>query len=228
MRNQGCGWIVMVFMSLVFLALGVGLGLFAGGAVAREARTIAALPRLDMAGFRQTPVGDLVAVTGSLVDNADVTAGEGFVIYLEQEWEVSYDDEDDDWEGDWRTVRTVMPNCTLRFANGQLVLYRNPEVDIACAPHKKIVHIPSNGQVVEGIAEGTVQRIGFRDDDRITAVGAKTDGEGVTPDRLFGGDRVALVDYLKGEATGFRVVGGIFVVIAIGMLIASVVTFFRR
>lgn len=227
MRNQGCGLIVMAFMSLTFLALGVGLGLFAGGAVAREARTIAALPRLDMAGFRQTPVGDLVAVTGSLVDNADLASGEGFVIYQEQEWDVDYD-EDDGWEGDWRTVRTVAPQCTMGFADGRLLLYRNPDVDIDGAPHENTIHIPVGGREVEGILEGTVRRIGFRDDDQITAVGAKTDGEGVTPDRLFGGDRVALVDHLKGEATGFRVVGGIFVVIAIGMLIASVVTFFRR
>lgn len=227
LRDRGCGLLVMGFFALAFLAIGVWLGLFAGAQLAGEARDIAALPELDILGFRRAAVGERVVVTGALVDNAEITGAEGFLIYLEQEWDVTYDDEDG-WEGDWETVRTVTPDCKVSITGGRLRLYRNLAVDIDGAPHETIVHIPDAGQEVNGIVAGTVRRIGFKDDDLITAVGAKTDGEGLTPDRLFGGDRAGLVDYLKGEALGLRIVGGVFTLFAIGMLIASAVTIFRR
>jgi len=227
MRDRGCALIIMGFMSLVFLAIGVGVGLFAAGETSREARAIAALPELDVAGFRQTANGDLVVVTGGLVDNADLASDEGFVVYWEQEWDVEYDDEDG-WEGDWSTVRTVAPDCTLSFAGSRLVLYHNAEVDLDNPPHETTVYIPNSGQTVEGIVEGTIRHVGFKDDDPVTAVGHKTDGEGLTPDRLFSGDRAALVKYLQGEAVTLRIVGGIFALVAVGLMIASVVAIFRR
>jgi hypothetical protein len=59
----------------------------------------------------------------------------------------------------------------------------------------------------EQLPEGTVRTRGFQDGDLITVVGNKGSSGDLAPDRLFGGDRVQLVEDIRAGARAAFVAG---------------------
>ena len=85
----------------------------------------------------------------------------------------------------------------------------------------------NSSREAEGIPEGSIRQIGFKDDDLVTVVGMKADMQSITPERLFGGDRAQLVKNIRTGATISRIVGGVFVLVGFVMMATSVFKFLR-
>lgn len=218
-KNSGCTLALLVAFSLPFLALGLFLGLISAPQSGREARDIQQMPELNAATFRACADQTPVVLTGVLTGNAAQANGEGFVIYLEQEWVVT--EEEDGWDGSWETRRTLAPDLRLVFADAEIIMYANPEIKLGGAWRETVVHRPANQEEVDGFPAGSIRRVGFMDGDRITGVGVKHDAEGVTPERFYGGERADLIRTLRQSALVQRVLGGIFGLVGVIILVVS-------
>lgn len=218
-KNSGCTLALLGAFSFPFLALGLFLGLISAPQSGREARDIQQMPELNAATFRACADQTPVALNGVLTGNAVQANWEGFVIYLEQEWVVT--EEEDGWDGSWETRRTIVPDLKLIFADAEIIVYANPEVKLGGAWRETILHRPENQEEVDGFPAGSIRRVGFMDGDRITLVGVKHDAEGVTPKRFYGGERADLIRTLRQSALVQRVLGGIFGLAGVIILVVS-------
>lgn len=228
MRAHKPGWgpIVVALLGLAFLLIGVFAGVIQVARTLREARMVQALPELDAPALQSLAPGAPVAVTGILEVNEEVADAQGLVIYLEQRWTVE-DTEDEGWKGAWETVYTASPACSLTLAGDSIALQVAREVVIDGTLHESRVYVPEQAQQVDGIAEGTLRHIGFKAGDKITVVGSKA-AAGITPSRVFGGERKALVQHFERQVSGLRIVGGIFGLVGIGLLITAIVLWLRK
>ena len=222
-RKQGCELAVVAILGLAFVVIAIFMGLVQAGRTLTEARDLDRLPILDAAGIARSERGATVLTTGRLAGEAP--EDDGMLIYIEQEWQVEYDDEDG-WEGSWQILTTVVPQCTLIFDNGTVPLNTAPGAALGPTAHEVTVYTPSRGREVDGTVEGTVRRLGFREADLITVVGTIAT-EGITPTRIAGGDRDVLMAYLSQQVTGLRIVGAIFGLVGVTLVVVAVVLFLR-
>ncbi len=208
--------------ALCFCVMGAFLAFYISPQQAIEWRQIQALPELDAAGFAAAASGTEVAVTGTLQGNEPLTA-EGFVAYEQQVWNVktsSSSDEDDRPAGDWETVKTLAPELTIAIHGGTIRTVSATSATFSGNLHEVIVpgHGPSsadyNGQQ---LADGSTRTRGFFNGDLITVVGQKGVSGDLVPRRLYGGDRIGLVNEIH---TGARVA---FVVGVICMIVSPMI-----
>lgn len=66
--------------------------------------------------------------------------------------------------------------------------------------HAVMVEYSNSERSAEDILEGSLRRTGFKDGAVVTVVGQKFAANSITPVKIFGGDRDALVKDLETEA----------------------------
>lgn len=207
--------------AVIGLVIGTFLMFVCGGLLAfvispqqaLEWRRIDDLPVLDANGVAAAAVGEEIVVTGILAGNDPLT-NEGYVAYELDEWKVDPpSDEDDDYDGSWRYVERMVPALTLDIAgqNIQTTANNNASLDGANL-HENLqdgtggqrAKDSSSGQV---LSEGALRWQGFKDGDLVTVVGKKTSTGDVTPNRLFAGDKVQLVEHIRSGARAAFIFG---------------------
>ncbi len=219
------GLIVLAVLGVAFVVIGVFAGISQTARTLLEARLIENLPELDAPAVRSLAPDTPVAVTGILELNEDRADVEGLIIYLEQVWAIE-DSEDEGWEGAWETVYRAMPTTTLTLTGGSVTLRYTSEIAIDGTLHESRLYIPEQGRKVEGIVEGTLRHVGFKAGDQLTVVGTTT-ATGIMPNRVFGGDRQALLRHFEQRVVGLRITGAIFGLVGLILMAVAGVLLWR-
>ena len=220
------GLIVLAVLGVAFVAIGIFAGVAQVARILREARLIESLPELDAPAVRSLAPDAPVAVTGILELNEDRADAEGLIIYLEQVWAIE-DSEDEGWEGAWETVYRAMPTTTLTLTGGSVTLRYTSEIAIDGTLHESRLYIPEQGRKVDDIVEGTLRHIGFKAGDQLTVVGT-TIAAGIAPNRVFGGDRQALLWHFEQRVVGLRITGAIFGLVGLILMAVAGVLLWRQ
>ena len=209
-------------VAVCFLAGGAAMAFWLSPQQALEWRRIEGLPELDAVAYGNVATGDEVAITGTLVDNPDQTK-EGLVAYIEERWDVSTSSgssstPDNKPSGSWTTIDTVIPVLVVSMAGGSIKTVAVNSGNLGGDMHQTAIKRGTgtekasyDGQL---LPEGSTRMRGFSNGDLVTVVGSKASTGDLIPDRLFGGDRVQLVQNIQGSARATFMIG-------IGMMICS-------
>ena len=204
-RNRASSAIAAVIGAAFFFICGAILAFVVSPQQALEWRRIQNLPQLDAASFAAADSGDEVAITGRLENNQTLTE-DGMVAYFREEWVVELPDSDDDDSepsGSWTTIEEVVPVLMIEISGGTLMTLAadSPRFD------GKLHLLLEPGSGVESadyesrqMAEGSMRTQGFKDGDLLTVIGDKASTGDLIPRRLYGGDRVSLVNDIRSGA----------------------------
>ncbi|MBN1430359.1 MAG: hypothetical protein JXB07_18460 [Anaerolineae bacterium] len=208
--------------AICFLVGGAALAFWLSPQQAMEWRRIEGLPELDAAGYTAVSTGDDVAITGTLVDNPSQT-DDGLVAYIQERWDVSRPSSSDNDSnsrptGSWTTIETVIPALTISIAGGNIKTVAASSGSLGGAMHQSAIKQGTSTEKAEyegrQLPEGSTRLRGFNNGDLVTVVGKKASTGDLIPDRLFGGDRVQLVENIRSGARVMFAIG-------IGMMICS-------
>jgi hypothetical protein len=232
MFKRGCNALSL----MIFALIGCGVMAFGGYLIGvdapqkrAEAREIEGLRGLDPARYNQVTLGTRVAITGRLYDNPTlsgqvhpITRYE-LVAYARDIWWVTRDSDGNE-NGSWSNYEQELPPLQMRFGDEILQMGGNLEgVTIAGFPYEFLeptsggLNDTYNGQ---SLSDDSVRIRGFKNNDVVTIVGIKAEGGVITSERLHGGDRAALVEYLMGEASNQR--NGGLAALAVGAIFFAV------
>ena len=190
----------------------VALAIFVcGAAMARclapmqevEWRHIQSLPELDADSFAAQPTGQEVVITGALVDNPLALPQYELVAYQVEEWNVSWDDENDEYEGSWTVIETNMPALAVSITGGSVKTRSVSSLTIGGDTHEYLeLGVGLDSALYEGrqLPDGSLRTRGFSNGDLVTVVGAKSSTGELTPERIYGGDRAQLVAEIRSGA----------------------------
>lgn len=203
--------------ALLFLICGALLAFVISPQQALEWRRIQALPELDAASLAATASGEEVAITGILSGNEELT-GDGLVAYKREQWKVKPpDDEDDTASGSWEVIERVVPALAVDIRGGTVSTIPDDSASLSGSTHDTLER-GSGTQTAsyegEQLPDGSVRTQGFKNGDLVTVIGRKATTGGIVPDRVFGGDRVQLVDSIRSGARAAFLFG-------IGMMICA-------
>lgn len=206
--------IAVVAIAVCFLGMGALLTFVISPQQALEWRRIERLPLATAGTVEAAAPGTEIVITGSLTDNGPALDGTAYVAYRIEEWEVrqpSSSDDDSDPTGSWNRVDEAFPALTLAVDGGSIRTTSASSVNIAGNLHEDIqrgsgsLAASYNGQ---RLPDGSRRTTGFYDGDLVTVLGQKASTGDLIPARLFGGDRVALVENIRSGARA-AFVGGI-------------------
>ncbi|MEA3351871.1 MAG: hypothetical protein U9Q82_14745 [Chloroflexota bacterium] len=218
--RQRFGKLIWAVVGSVF-ALGCGLLflLVLAPKQKAEARRLERLPLMDVQFVSDTSAGAEILISGRLQGERLIQSSDLIAYELDQ-WEVTQpdsDDGDDQPQGSWEQVELVVPDMQLSLAGGQLSIHRRDGVSLSGPLREEWLYASNSvGAEYEGewLAEGSRRYLGFYNDDLVTVWGQKASADGVIPDELYAGDRVAFVQKKHDNAKGMLIAG-------ISMLICS-------
>ena len=221
------GTAIGAFLSL---ACGALLVLVLSPQQAMLARRIERLPDLDAAAVGAAQTGRELLVTGHLQDNEIVDEG-GFVAYTLEEWVVTPPtpdaDGDDDGEakGSWKTTERVVPDLTLNVEGQTVSILRTDNVRMSGPLHEELIHSDGWQEAKydgEWLPEGSLRIRGLFNGDLVTVLGKKASSDGVIPDEMYAGDRVAFADSKHRAARGLLIGGICMIGLAPAILVGGV------
>ena len=168
-----------------------------------------------------------------------VVAGDRFVTYVRARWQVTpatpdnaSDSQDKEPSGKWETVEHVVPDLTLNVDGKRVEILCASGVTMSGPLHEQLVRAYSSQKATyegEMLAEGSERLRGFYNGDLTTVLGKKASTEGIIPDELFAGDRVAFVQHKKDAARGLFIGGLCMMGIAPLVLLGGVLSaLFKR
>lgn len=216
-----------VFAAICFLGFGALLAFYISPQQALEWRRIEGLPELDATAYASAASGQEVAITGTLADNFALTP-EGLVAYIREQWDVTPpSDKEDKPDGSWKIVETNVPVLRIAIAGGGISTTSVESATFSGSLHETAIQQGAgtekadyNGQ---SLPEGSTRMRGFANGDLITVVGHKASTGDLIPDRLFGGDRVQLVQEIRSGAQAMFVVGIVMMICSPLILVMGVV-----
>jgi hypothetical protein len=173
-----------------------------------EWRRIQNLPELDANGVQAAPSGQEIAMTGYLAGNTALTT-DGLVAYEKHQWAVrtststSEDGETSTPSGSWESLKTNIPVLNVNISGGTVSTVAATSVDLG-GNYQETIERGASAVTADydgsPLPEGSIRTQGFQDGDLVTIVGNKSSVGGVTPDRIYGGDRNQLVEDIRGGA----------------------------
>ena len=186
------------------------------------------MPEQNASSFATATTGDDVIITGTLTDNA-VLHDEGYVVLITEEYRVEYSESTEDYDGSWEEIERAIPSLTLTLSDGTINTQGVGSARIIGNTHETLIR--SSGITREGAEypEGSLRYEGFFNGDLVTIVGTKASTGDLIPERIFGGDRVQLVDYIQTQARGaFQAGIGMMVCAPLGFVFLSLLVVFGR
>ena len=202
--------------ALFFMTCGAVLAFFISPHQALQARRIDRLPDMAAEDVAATAPNETILVTGRLEDNP-VVAGDRFVTYVRARWQVTTatpdktsDSQDKEPSGKWETVDRIVPDLTLNVDGKRVEILCASGVTMSGPLHEQLVRAYSFQKATyegEMLAEGSERLRGFYNGDLTTVLGKKASTEGIIPDELFAGDRVAFAQHKKDAARGLFIGG---------------------
>ena len=221
-----------VIGSVVLLGCGLVFTLFLSPQQKLEATRIDRMPEMDANAVAATASGEDVLFTGRLEGNS-VLFGD-FVTYVLDEWQVTMPDYDSDEpnpepDGDWNIVERVVPDLSINV-DGQIVRTLSTNDAYQNGPLHEVIDesisFEEADYIGRSLGDGSLRYRGFYNGDLVTVWGKKAASEGVIPDELYAGDRVAFSESKHKAATGL-LIGGICMmalspVVLVGGLLAAI------
>lgn len=200
-----------------------------------EWRRIQNLPELDAGGVAAAAAGEKLAVTGILEDNPTLN-DEGLVLYRHERWEVTppdpTDSEDTTPDGSWKLVEQNIPVLAIQISGGSISTLPDDSAMLGGQMHEWLTEGPGPLEASTGgqqLPDGSERIQGFRNGDLVTITGQKASTGGIVPDRIFGGDRVQLVEDIRGQARAALIMGvGMMICAPIVLVIGVVASIFGR
>jgi hypothetical protein len=143
------------------------------------------------------------------------------IAYVEQRQDVPGDG-GDRYRETWTTVAQVWPPLSVQVDGQRLLVARADSTEWGGDLHVAALS-PGSGSGVNGVAKGSLQAMGFKDGDQITAVGLKGSDGSLIPTRIYGGDRASLLRELGRDALVAYVSGIAFVLAALWIFFQRVI-----
>ncbi len=226
--NKGCSLIMTGLLVLVLLFGGLILIFLLGSYQQKRAAELAGLPTMTVTTFHEANPDTEMVVTGVLEGNREFASPEGYVVYRREEWDVTYDSEDG-YEGHWDTLEKHFPLLNLTIPGGSIQILSTDKARTRGHQHSTIVERSNSTRKADGLPEGSIRHIGFKEGDTITVVGKKEASRGgsLRPSQFYGGNRDQLIKATQGEARTMRIIGAILIVIGIIVMIARVFKLLR-
>ena len=199
---------------------------------ALEWRRIENLPQLDAASLAATAAGEEVAITGRLANNQALIE-DGMVAYFREEWVVTIPDTDDDSDsepsGSWTTIERVAPDLTIEISGSTIMTLAAESPRFDGILHQLLepgTGVESADYEGQQLADGSTRTQGFKDGDLLTVIGdkASTSTGDLIPRRLYGGDRVSLVNDIRSGARALFFGGIAMMICAPIVLVIGVVS----
>lgn len=210
-------------IAVCFLGFGALLAFVLSPQQAMEWRRIEGLPELDAAAYAAATVGAEVALTGTLTDNPTL-GSDGLVAYIREQWDVEPADKSDDSssndqpKGSWDTIETNVPVLTIAINGGNIKTITVSSANLGGNMRETAIKQGTGSEKAsyngQQLPEGSTRMRGFSNGDVVTVVGHKASTGGLTPARIFGGDRVQLIENIRSGARTMFAIG-------IGMMICS-------
>jgi hypothetical protein len=175
-----------------------------------DLQRVQALPQLDAAAFDAAPAGEEVLIGGTLQGNEAVSP-QGYVAYVQESWDVTWDTTRDKNEGDWDLIERQIPALTIATTGGTLTTAAvADDVELAGLLEEDLQRGNGSQTAYYGgsqLPEGSVRTRGFLDGSQITVVGVKQADGSLTPDVLYAGDRAMLEGYYHRGAQAGLIIG---------------------
>jgi len=204
------------FMAVCFLMMGIILAFVVSPRQAVEWRRVQNLPLATASTVESAPAGTEIVISGTLTENPATLDGTEYVAYRLQEWRVSPPEVDQsDPKGTWVTVDESYPALTLSVDGGTLRTTPVNRVTMSGNLHEDQQVGSGEMEARDGsdmLPDGSTRTAGFHNGDLVTVLGSKASTGDLIPERLFGGDRVQLVENIRGGARG-AFMAGIFMMI---------------
>jgi hypothetical protein len=193
--------------------MGVFLAFFQAPGQALQARRIARMPVLGPDDVASASAGEMILITGVLKGNPPVLENTDLVAYTAAEWVVTLPERDEgesDPRGEWEKTATLVPDLTLAV-NEQLVRILADD-SVKMDGSLREVLIPGEGPAraeyeERPLPDGSLRYRGVSNGDRVTVLGTRASTEGVIPEEMFAGDRVAFEEDQRQEASGLFFAG---------------------
>jgi hypothetical protein len=210
----------VAFAAACFLVMGIILAFVVSPQQALEWRRVQNLPLATASTVASAPAGTEIVISGTLADNPVALEGTEYVAYRIDEWQVSETTDDDgntQRDGDWVTVDRSFPALTLSVEGGTARTTPADQVKLGGSLHEDLQRSSSSLEASDGgesVPDGSTRTQGLHNGDLVTVLGSKASTGDLIPDRLFGGDRVQLVESIRSGARAAFAIG-------IGMMICS-------
>ncbi|NWG18901.1 MAG: hypothetical protein HXY39_01105 [Chloroflexi bacterium] len=203
-RRRG-GGIFMALFGLLFVTLGIGLGIFGSRAAIEAADRAERLPLATARVIERGAAGGEVVVEGRISTRNPQRFRE-FVAYVREEYRGTDSDGDPKWHEDER----VTPPLVLELPDG-LVQIENDNYRLESPPLRwqDSTSLSWNGLT----GEGTRRYSGFAAGATVMAIGPIVqgrEGPALQAEFLSSGDRAAYVAQQRSSAAAFPIVGLIF------------------
>lgn len=210
------GGAVAAIGAAIFMALcGALMAFVLAPQQAIKAANIEKMPQMDAAYVSAAAPGTDILITGYLNGSAPNPQLPKFIAYEAEQWDVSENKNTDGTpqapSGSWEHVETIVPDLTLDMSGTPVnILSANNATLSGSNLHEQLVTKSSaftadyKGQK---LGEGSLRYTGFFSGDLVTVLGKKSSGDGVVPEELFAGDRVAFEQYQKDSAKALLFMG---------------------
>lgn len=215
LRQRLTGVFAALGFSLLCCVSGALMTFVLGPAQALEAFRVSRLPQMNIQDVQSAAPGETLLFTATLAGNRPSQDAD-MVAYIVEEWQVAVPtdsgrgSDSPQPSGHWETVEAVAPELTVKLGGQVILLHRAAGVQLSGGLHEKMVKSDSALQAMdmdELLPDGTRRYRGLMDGDRVTVLGKKAREDGVIPDHLFAGDRVAFEESLREAAQGLFFAG---------------------
>lgn len=232
------GVIALVAVSVCIFGCGAMMAFVLSPKNALEWRHIESLPVLDATSYEALKPGDEAAITGTLDGNEPITP-DGLVAYEKDQWNVSKSDATSSSSsspsapsGSWDVVEINAPQLNLTVSGGAIKTQSASQITVSGDLHEVLQ--PSKNSLMadydgKNLPDQSIRLRGFNDGDLLTVVGQKGSTGALIPNRLYGGDRVQLVNEIRQAAQTYFVAGvGAMICSPIVLIVGVTMLFFGR
>ncbi|MBK6792010.1 MAG: hypothetical protein IPG80_05585 [Anaerolineales bacterium] len=218
LSNRIGGVIAAIGGAIVLAGCGALMTFVLAPGQAVKASQIAKMPQMDAQYVSAAAPGADILITGYLTGTAPNSKLPEFIAYNQEEWDVTRSTNTDGTpqppSGSWMHVGTVVPNLSLDMNGSPVnVLSVNNAMFSGSAMHEEVVRAPSTQSQFtadyqgQPLPDGSMRYTGFFNGDLVTILGKKSSGDGVIPEELFSGDRVAFEQHQKDAAKALLFMG---------------------
>ena len=229
LRGRVNAVIGVVIAAIALCACGAFMTFYLAPTQAMQAFQISKMPQMTAQTVNDAAAGTQLLITGYISGEVPTASLPDYIAYTQQEWDVTVTEDsngnDNTPSGSWKNSQTIVPELTLDMSGAPISILSNNRASLAGQLHEKIVdgtgslQADYNGQ---NLRDGAIRYQGFFSGDLTTVYGKKASVDGVIPDNLFAGDRVAFEAYQKELASSYLFMGIAFMVCSPIFLIVGI------
>lgn len=194
--HRAQGVLTTVFVALAFLACGLTTTFYFAPTQARRYAEVRFVRPTGAVGLGSLAVGGTALLEGTLFANP-VIGPQGLVAFQRERWVVEREG-DGSLAGGWTLLQVQVPELMISTSDGTVRTAQGAMVILSGKRHATTVLVPDEGQLADGMVDGTERVIGFVDGDNVTVVGERVPG-GLVISRLYGGSAARMqIEWLAG------------------------------